>query len=39
MPTTSAISTHVVHFWINSRLRDTSTAIPAIARIDTVTHI
>ena len=39
MPTTGAISTHVVHFWINSRLRDASTAIPAITRITTVTHM
>ena len=30
MPTTSAISSHVIHFSINSRLRDTSTAIPPI---------
>jgi hypothetical protein len=33
MPTTGAMRSQVVHFSINSRLRDTSTAIPPIARI------
>ena len=39
MPTTGAMSSQVVHFWINSRLRETNTAMPPITRIATVTHM